>query len=32
MEGFLYQLARLSLTEDDTPYPSVIHHALDYIR
>ena len=32
IEGFLYQLARLSLTENDTPYPSVIHHTLDYIR
>ena len=33
LEGFLYRLARLDITEENnTPYPSVIHHTLDYIR
>ena len=32
LEGFLYRLARLSLSENDPPLPSVIHHVLDDIR
>ena len=32
IEGFLYRLARLDITENDTPYPSVIHDTLGYIR
>ena len=32
LAGFLYQLARLGITETDTSYPSVVHQTLDYIR